>query len=43
MARAFDDLKIDVKESLEGPSAFAYGSDAACTSRKNRHPNAPEE
>ena len=28
MARAFDDLKIDVKESLEGPSAFAYGSDA---------------
>ncbi len=28
MARAFDDLKIDVKESLEGPSAFAYGNDA---------------
>ena len=28
MARAFDDLKIDVKDSLEGPSAFAYGSDA---------------
>ena len=28
MARAFDDLKIDVKESLEGPSAFAYGDDA---------------
>ncbi len=28
MARAFDDLKIDIKESLEGPSAFVYGSDA---------------
>ena len=28
MARAFDDLKIDVKDSLEGPSAFAYGNDA---------------
>ena len=28
MARAFDDLKIDVKDSLEGPSAFAYGKDA---------------
>ena len=28
MARAFDDLKIDIKESLEGPSAFAYGDDA---------------
>ena len=28
MARAFSDLKIDVKASLEGPSAFAYGSDA---------------
>ncbi len=28
MARAFDDLKIDVKSSLEGPSAFAYGNDA---------------
>ena len=28
MARAFDDLKIDVKDSLEGPSAFAYGTDA---------------
>lgn len=28
MARAFDDLKIDVKSSLEGPSAFAYGTDA---------------
>ena len=28
MARAFDDLKIDVKDSLEGPSAFAYGDDA---------------
>jgi len=28
MARAFDDLKIDVKSSLEGPSAFAYGDDA---------------
>ena len=28
MARAFDDLKIDVKEFLEGPSAFAYGDDA---------------
>ena len=28
MARAFDDLKIDIKDSLEGPSAFAYGNDA---------------
>ena len=28
MARAFDDLKIDVKDFLEGPSAFAYGDDA---------------
>ena len=28
MARAFDELKIDVKDSLEGPSAFAYGNDA---------------
>ena len=28
MARAFDDLKIDIKEFLEGPSAFAYGNDA---------------
>ena len=28
MARAFDDLKIDVKDSLQGPSAFAYGTDA---------------
>ena len=27
MARAFDDLKIDVKESLEGPSAFAFSDD----------------
>lgn len=28
MARAFNDLNIDVNSSLEGPSAFAYGSDA---------------
>ena len=28
MARAFDDLKIDLNESLEGPSALAYGEDA---------------
>ena len=28
MSRAFDDLNIDVKSSLEGPSAFAYGTDA---------------
>lgn len=28
MARAFNDLKIDVNASLEGPSAFAYGKDA---------------
>ncbi len=27
MARAFDDLKVDVSEALEGPSAFAYGED----------------
>lgn len=27
MARAFNDLKIDVNSSLEGPSAFAYGTD----------------
>ena len=28
MARAFNDLNIDVNASLEGPSAFAYGTDA---------------
>lgn len=28
MARAFNDLNIDVNTSLEGPSAFAYGNDA---------------
>ena len=28
MARAFNDLKIDVNASLEGPSAFAFGNDA---------------
>ena len=28
MARAFNDLKIDLNESLEGPSALAYGEDA---------------
>ena len=28
MARAFNDLNIDVNSSLEGPSAFAYGNDA---------------
>ena len=27
MARAFDDLKIDLKDSLVGPSAFAFSSD----------------
>ena len=27
MSRAFDDLKIDLKDSLTGPSAFAYGDD----------------
>ena len=27
MARAFDDLGIDLKESLNGPSAFAYSED----------------
>lgn len=27
MARAFNDLKIDLNESLVGPSAFAYGED----------------
>lgn len=28
MARAFNDLKIDINSWLDGPSAFAYGSDA---------------
>ena len=27
MVRAFDDEKIDIKDSLVGPSAFAYGED----------------
>ena len=27
MARAFNDLGIDLNESLNGPSAFAYGED----------------
>ncbi len=27
MSRAFDDLKVDVKDSLVGPSAFAYSDD----------------
>lgn len=27
MARAFNDLNIDINESLNGPSAFAYGDD----------------
>ena len=27
MSRAFDDLKIDVKDSLVGPSAFAFSDD----------------
>lgn len=27
MSRAFDDLKIDLKDSLVGPSAFAYSDD----------------
>lgn len=27
MARAFNDLDIDLNESLNGPSAFAYGED----------------
>ena len=28
MARAFNDLNIDLSSSLEGPSALAYGTDA---------------
>ena len=28
MARALSDLKIDLSESLNGPSAMAYGSDS---------------
>ena len=28
MARAFSDLEIDLDESLEGPSALAFGEDA---------------
>lgn len=31
MVRAFDDLKIDIKDSLVGPSAFAYGEDQVGT------------
>jgi large subunit ribosomal protein L10 len=27
MARAFNDLNIDLNESLNGPSAFAFGED----------------
>lgn len=27
MSRAFDELKLDLKENLVGPSAFAYGED----------------
>ena len=27
MARAFDDLGLDLKDSLSGPSAFAFGED----------------
>ena len=27
MSRAFDDLKIDIKDSLVGPSAFAFSDD----------------
>ena len=27
MVRAFDDLKIDIKDSLTGPSAFAFSDD----------------
>ncbi len=27
MSRAFDDLKVDLKDSLVGPSAFAYSDD----------------
>ncbi len=27
LSRAFDDLKIDLKDALEGPSAFAYSED----------------
>lgn len=27
MSRAFDDMNIDIKESLVGPSAMAFGSD----------------
>ena len=31
MARAFDDLKIDLSDALAGPSAFAYGEDQVAT------------
>ncbi len=31
MVRAFDDLKIDIKDNLVGPSAFAYGEDQVGT------------
>lgn len=31
MARAFGDMNIDLNDSLNGPSAFAYGSDQVAT------------
>jgi len=31
MARAFNDLKIDLNDNLNGPSAFAYGEDQVAT------------
>ena len=40
MARAFNDLDIDLGDSLTGPSAFAYGEDQVksrdCRWRKSR-------
>ncbi len=43
MARAFNDLNIDLNESLNGPSAFAYGNDQVAavkilTEFKKNHP-----
>ena len=43
MARAFNDLNIDLNDSLNGPSAFAYGNDQVgavkiLTDFKKEHP-----
>ncbi len=43
MSRAFDDLGIDIKDHLVGPSAFAYGDDQVAavkvlTDFKKEHP-----